>query len=153
MDLIKNASVAYIHYLSFMICFGTLIFERISLKPNPNKKETISIIVADSIYGIAGIALLTSGIFRVIKYGQGAEFYTQNPIFWTKIIIFGIIGSISIYPTFNYILWAIPLVKGNLPDVTSQLINRLKFLINIEIAGFCLIPLFATLMARGIGLN
>ena len=67
-DLLKSASVAYIHYLSFMICFGALIFERNSIKTDPNRQETISIVVADVVYGIAGIILLTSGIFRVIKY-------------------------------------------------------------------------------------
>ena len=61
-DLLKSASVAYIHYLSFMICFGALIYERISLKVNPSRIEAISMVVADIIYGIAGIALLVSGI-------------------------------------------------------------------------------------------
>ena len=153
MDLLKSASVAYIHYLSFMICFGALIYERISLKINPNRRESISMVIADIIYGIAGIALLTSGIYRVIKYGQGADFYTQNPIFWTKIIIFALVGSLSLYPTITYILWAIPLSKGKLPKVTSNLVERLKLIISIELVGFSLIPLFATLMARGIGMN
>ena len=152
MDSIKSASVAYIHYLSFMVCFGSLIFERISIKESPNRKEAISMVIADVIYGIAGIALLVSGIYRVIKFGQGADFYTDNPIFWTKIVIFFIVGSLSLYPTFTYILWAIPLSKGNLPNVTSNLVSRLKLIINIELIGFSLIPFFATLMARGIGL-
>jgi len=153
MDLIKSASVAYIHYLSFMFCFGALVFERVSLKPDPNKKEAISMVVADVIYGIAGIALLISGIYRVIKFGQGSEFYTQNPIFWTKIIIFALVGSLSLYPTFTYIMWAIPLSKGKLPEVTTNLVSRLKLILNIELVGFSLVPFFATLMARGIGLN
>ena len=152
MDLLKSASVAYIHYLSFMICFGALIYERISLKINPNRRESISMVIADIIYGIAGIALLTSGIYRVIKYGQGADFYTQNPIFWTKIIIFALVGSLSLYPTFTYILWAIPLSKGNLPIVSSNLLARLKLIINIELIGFSFIPLLATFMSRGYGL-
>ena len=153
MDVIKSASIAYIHYLSFMLCFGALIFERISLKSNPNKKEAISLVIADIIYGVAGIALLVSGIYRVIKFGQGSDFYTQNPIFWTKIIIFALVGSLSLYPTVTYILWAIPLSKGKLPEVSSDLLSRLKFIINIELVGFSLIPLFATLMSRGIGLK
>ena len=153
MDLIKSASVAYIHYLSFMVCFGALVFERVSLKPDPNKKEAISMVVADVIYGIAGIALLISGIYRVIKFGQGSEFYTQNPIFWTKIIIFALVGSLSLYPTFTYIMWAIPLSKGKLPEVTTNLVSRLKLILNIELVGFSLVPFFATLMARGIGIN
>ena len=153
MDLIKSAIVAYIHYLSIIICFGALIFERISLKESPNRKEAISMVIADIIYGIAGIALLVSGIYRVIKFGQGSEFYTQNPIFWTKMVTFGLVGALSLYPTVTYVLWALPLSKGELPNVTSKLVSRLRVIINIELVGFASIPFLATLMARGIGLS
>ena len=152
-EVLKSASVAYIHYLSFMICFGALVYERICLKSNPNRREAISMIVADIFYGIAGIALLISGIYRVIKFGQGAEFYTQNPIFWTKIIIFGLVGSLSLYPTITYVLWAIPLSKGSLPQVKESLASRLRLIVNIELIGFASIPFLATLMARGVGLE
>ncbi len=135
-----------------MACFGALIYERISLKSNPNRTSAISMVVADIIYGIAGIALLLSGIYRVLKFGQGSEFYTQNPIFWTKIIVFGLVGSLSLYPTITYILWAIPLSKGNLPVVNEDLVLRLRLIINIELVGFASIPFLATLMARGVGL-
>ena len=131
-DPLKSDSVAYIHYLSFMLCFGALIYERISLKINLNRRESISMIVADIIYGIAGIALLTSGIYRVIQFGQGSDFYTQNPIFWTKIAIFALVGSISLYPSITYVLWAIPLSKGSLPKVSEDLVLRLRLIINIE---------------------
>ncbi len=147
----QSALVAYIHYLSFMVCFAALIFERNFLKANPNRKEAISMVVADIIYGIAGVALLVSGIYRVTKYGQSADFYTDNPIFWIKISLFIIVGLISLYPTVTYVLWAIPLSKGELPKVSERLVKRLYLLINIEIIGFSLIPLFATLMSRGIG--
>ena len=150
--LLESASVAYIHYLSFMLCFGALIYERISLKPNPDRQDAIRMVLADIIYGVAGIALLISGIYRVIKFGQGADFYTQNPIFWIKVIIFALVGSLSLYPTITYVLWAIPLSKGTLPDVTQNLVSRLRLIINLELIGFASIPFFATLMARGIGI-
>ena len=153
MDALNSALVAYIHYLSFMLCFGALVFERISLKTAPNREEAISMVAADIIYGIAGVALLISGIYRVIKFGQGSDFYTHNPIFWTKIVVFALVGSLSLYPTITYILWAIPLSKGSLPEVSSNLVARLQTIINIEIIGFSLIPLFATLMARGLGVS
>ena len=109
-------------------------------------------VVADIIYGIAGITLLVSGIYRVLKFGQGYEFYTQNPIFWTKIVVFALVGSLSIYPTITYILWAVPLSKGTLPQVTESLASRLRLIVNIELVGFASIPFLATLMARGVGL-
>ena len=136
-----------------MICFGALIYERISLKVNPNRQEAISMVVADIVYGIAGIALLISGIYRVIKFGQGTGFYTQNPIFWTKIIVFAVVGSLSLYPTITYVLWAIPLSKGILPQVNATLVSRLRLIINVELAGFASIPFLATIMARGVGLG
>ena len=151
-DIAKSSLVAYSHYLSFMLCFGALLFERVSLKINPNRRESISMVIADVVYGIAGIALLLSGIYRVIKYGQGSEFYTSNPIFWVKMAVFGLVGSLSLYPTITYVLWAVPLSKGELPKVGDDLVARLKLIINIELLGFASIPLLATLMARGIGL-
>tara|TARA_Y100001968_G_C18973032_1_gene533190 strand:- start:50 stop:535 length:486 start_codon:yes stop_codon:yes gene_type:complete len=152
-DLFKSASVAYIHYLSFMVCFGALVFERISLKVSPSREEAVSMVIADILYGIAGVALLISGIYRVIKFGQGSEFYTHNPLFWTKIITFAAVGTLSLYPTMTYILWAIPLSKGKLPEVSLNLSSRLKTIINIELIGFASIPFLATLMSRGVGLN
>ena len=151
-NLLKSASIAYIHYLSFMLCFGALIYERFKLKANPGRDEAIFMVIADTIYGIAGIVLLVSGIYRVMRFGQGSEFYTQNPIFWTKIIVFALIGSLSLYPTFTYVLWTIPLSKGNLPEVNENLVSRLKLVINVELIGFASIPFLATLMSRGVGL-
>ena len=130
-----------------------MVFERIKLKVDPSRKEAISMVVADIIYGIAGIALLISGIYRVIKFGHGSEFYTQNPIFWTKMIVFALVGSLSLYPTITYVLWAIPISKGTLPEVTDNLVSRLRLIINVELDGFASIPFLATLMARGVGLS
>ena len=151
-EIAKSALFAYVHYLSFMLCFGALLFERVCLKVNQNRKEAISMVIADVVYGLAGIVLLVSGILRVKYFGQGGDFYTHNPIFWVKVALFIFVGSLSLYPTVTYILWAIPLTKGNLPEVTTNLVSRLRLIINIELIGFALIPLLATFMARGIGL-
>ena len=152
LDVVKSASVAYIHYLSFMVCFGALVYERVRLKANPDRYEAISMVVADVIYGLAGIALLVSGILRVRYFGQGGDFYTNNPVFWIKVALFIFVGLLSLYPTITYVLWVIPLRKGDLPKVTVDLMQRLRLILNIELIGFGLIPLVATLMARGVGL-
>ena len=128
------------------------MFERINLKINLNKNETISIIIADVIYGIAGLAILVTGILRVRYYGQGGDFYTSNPIFWLKVSLYIIIGLISLYPTITYILWAIPLSNNKLPVISENLVKRFQLIITTELIGFAVIPFFATLMSRGIGL-
>tara|TARA_Y100001978_G_C23496161_1_gene338734 strand:- start:102 stop:572 length:471 start_codon:yes stop_codon:yes gene_type:complete len=150
---LKSAFVAYIHYLGIILSFGALLYERIFLKVSLNKKEVINMIVADIIYGIAGLAILITGILRVKYFGQGGDFYLSNPVFWFKVSLYIIVGLISLYPTTTYILWAIPLSKNELPIISDNLVKRFKFIISTELFCFTVIPFFATLMARGVGLN
>ena len=109
-------------------------------------------VITDVVYGIAALSVLLSGIARVLHFGQGTSFYTENPLFWWKVGTYLAVGALSLYPTVTYILWAIPLRKGELPQVSEALANRLRWILNIELVGFATIPLLATLMARGVGL-
>ena len=152
-DVLRSAGVAYLHYLSIMFCFGSLVLERKLLKTSLNRLEAISLIVTDVVYGLAALILLSSGILRVLYFGQGTAFYTHNPIFWIKVALFISVGAFSLYPTITYIRWAVPLSKGELPVIDSNLVRRLGFIINMELIFLGMIPLFATLMARGVGLN
>ena len=150
--ILPSAGVAYVHYLSFMVCFGALVLERRLIQPNPNRQDATLMVITDVVYGIAALALLLSGIGRVLHFGQGTSFYTENPLFWWKVGTYLAVGSLSLYPTVTYILWAIPLRKGELPQVSEALANRLRWILNIELVGFADIPFLATLMARGVGL-
>ena len=147
-----RAGVAYVHYLSFMLCFGALVLERRLIQPNPNRKDATLMVITDVVYGMAALALLVSGILRVMYFGQGSEFYTENPLFWWKVGLYLSVGGLSLYPTITYITWAIPLRKGELPQVSEALAKRLAWILNVELVGFALIPFLATLMARGVGL-
>ncbi len=151
-DLLSRAGIAYVHYVSFMLCFGALVLERRLIKANPSKQDATLMVITDVVYGIAALALLGSGILRVLYFGQGSEFYTENPLFWWKVGVYLAVGGLSLYPTITYILWAIPLRKGELPQVSEALAKRLAWILNIELVGFAAIPLMATLMARGVGL-
>ena len=152
-EVAKSAFVAYIHYLGIILCFGSLLYERLTLKENLNRNETISMIIADVVYGLAGVAILVTGILRVRYFGQGGDFYTSNPIFWIKVSLYVLVGLLSLYPTTTYILWAIPLSKNKLPKISENLVKRFRLIITTELIGFATIPFFATLMARGIGLG
>ena len=151
-EILSRAGVAYVHYLSFMLCFGALVLERRLIKPNPSKADATLMVITDVVYGMAALALLVSGILRVLYFGQGSSFYTENPLFWWKVGLYLSVGALSLYPTITYILWAIPLRKGELPQVSESLAQRLAWILNIELVGFALVPLLATLMARGVGL-
>ena len=151
-DVWPRAGVAYLHYLSFMVCFGALVLERRLIKANPDRQEATLMVITDVVYGLAALVLLLTGIARVLHFGQGSAFYTENPLFWWKVGVYLAVGGLSLYPTITYILWALPLRKGELPQVSEALAKRLSWILNIELAGFAAIPLMATLMARGVGL-
>ena len=150
-EIAKSAFVAYVHYLGIILCFGSLLFERLTLKVDLNRNETISMIIADAVYGLAGVAILVTGILRVKYFGQGGDFYTGNPVFWIKVSLYILVGLLSLYPTITYVLWAIPLSQNKLPEISENLVKRFKLIITTELVGFSIIPFFATLMARGIG--
>ena len=46
-DIAKNAGVAYVHYLSFMLCFGALVLERKLIKADPNRQEAMAMVITD----------------------------------------------------------------------------------------------------------
>ncbi|MFN6339787.1 MAG: DUF2214 family protein [Cyanobacteriota bacterium] len=152
-QVLTSAAVAYTHYLSFMVCFAALVLERRLIRANPERSDAVLMVITDVVYGIAALALLVSGILRVAHFGQGSHFYTENPVFWWKVGLYLSVGALSLYPTITYITWAIPLRKGDLPQVSEALAQRLRWILNVEIAGFALIPFLATLMARGVGLG
>ena len=77
---------------------------------------------------------------------KSADYYSQNWIFLTKIGLFSIVGILSIFPS----LFLNKQKKGN-PDETVQVPKQMVWYIRIELLLLFLMPLFATLMAKGIG--
>ena len=97
--VLSSAAVAYVHYLSFMLCFAALVLERFLIRPDPDRRTATLMVIVDVIYGIAALTLLLSGIARVLHFGQGSEFYTSNPLFWWKVGTYLAVGGLSLYPT------------------------------------------------------
>jgi putative membrane protein len=78
--------------------------------------------------------------------GKGSSFYSENPLFLVKIGLFTLLVLISIYPTLFY--------RQN-KDNNGEKIpvpSIMPLILKAELALLLIIPLFAFLMARGIGL-
>jgi putative membrane protein len=150
--MLTSAIVAYFHYFSFLLATAALMVEALTLKPTLERSEAWRIVIADALYGIAALGVLATGILRVLYFGQGSEFYTHNPVFWVKVGLYILIGALSLFPTISFLFWIPGLQKEELPQPTPQRVSQLQWVIRSELVGFALIPLFAALMARGIGL-
>jgi uncharacterized membrane protein len=96
---------------------------------------------------------LGSGAARVVWFGKGAAFYLHNPVFYIKIALFLAVGLISIPPTMQFLRWTRSLTSGATNVASDYQVIRVRRHILIELTLFALIPLMATLMARGIGIQ
>jgi putative membrane protein len=75
----------------------------------------------------------------------------HNPSFWAKIAAFAVVGLISIRPTLRIVAWQ-KRAKTDAAFVPPlDEVGALRRLMLLEIHVFALIPIFAAMMARGIG--
>jgi putative membrane protein len=148
----QSAITAYLHYLGFMIAFGALVIEHLTLKKDLSLSEAWRVVIADGIYGLSATTILVTGILRVIYFGKGTDYYLSSPVFYTKISIFIVISLLSLYPTFSFLTWIKDLRNKQTPKLELPQVQRLTWLIRSELAGFVIIPLFAAILARGIHL-
>jgi len=104
----------------------------------------------DMVYGIAAGAVLVTGLARVFLGGKGAAFYAHNPLLYVKLVMFLVIGLVSIKPTLMFVRWRRTLrASGALPDAAEVRKARRLVMVQAHILPF--IPLVAVFLARGFG--
>ncbi len=151
-DSFPAALAAYGHYLGLVLVSMSLAVERFTIKPNMTPEEEERFTNADIVYGLAGTVVLASGYFRVTKYAKGWEYYSHEPVFWLKMVLFTVMGSASLFPTIKMIQRAIARKNGeDVPPMSEKLAKRITTLVNGELLAIGSIPLTATFMARGVG--
>lgn len=148
-----SAIVAYLHYLSIGVIFASLAIEFFTLKEELTVKEAWRIVLADSAYGIGAIVILATGVLRVLYFAKDTAYYMNQPVFWAKMTVYLIVGVVSLYPTISFLKWIKSLLEEKAPEMTINQYKRLKNIIIFELVGFSIIPLLASMMARGIGTN
>ena len=137
----------YIHFLSILIIAGTLVSERILLKPIMTRAELNKISQLDLIYRLAALGLVVAGLTLWLGgIGKPAIFYTNNWIFISKVSLFVLVGLLSIYPTVFFLKQR----KGEQTEMVT--IPKMIFsMVTLEIIILLILPLLAGFMARGIG--
>jgi putative membrane protein len=152
-DAVPSAFAAYGHYLGLLLIVGSLATEKAILKPNMTGDELMKLVIADSVYGIAGVLVLYTGYLRVTQYGKGWEFYSHEPIFWFKMFLFAVMGSSSLFVTIKTITTFAEKQKStdeNETYISEKLATRMGKVLNGELLAVLAIPLAATTMSRGI---
>ncbi|QQE64990.1 membrane protein [Leptolyngbya sp. BL0902] len=146
----NSALTAYLHYLSFMVAFAALVVEHQLFSAEITLKQAWRLVITDSLYGLAAVTVLVTGILRVMYFGQGADYYLHNPVFHAKVGLFIGVGLLSLYPTISVLTWIGGLRKAEPPTLTTAQGQRFVWIVRGELLGLALIPLLAAMLARGL---
>ena len=104
----------------------------------------------DRLYLVAAIAVLATGIARTWWGAKGFGWYWSQPLLHLKVTLFVVIGGMSAVPTRAFIRWRRTLAaSGALPS--AEEVRRARRWIMIQAHALLLVPLAATLLARGVG--
>lgn len=143
------ALAAYAHYLSFMILFAVLVAEHLLYRSELTLADAKRILVLDIIYGLSVLAMILTGILRMLIQGNGFEYYLGSHIFLLKLLLFVMIVLLSLYPTLHFRNLRTVLAAGTAPQMDSARARRVIMVIRLEMFGILLIPLLAAFMAAG----
>lgn len=139
--------IRYLHFISIFALVSSVVAEHLLLKERMTRKEIARLATIDGIYGLSAILAVAAGLTLWFGVGKPAEFYTQNWIFHTKVGLAVLMGILSIYPTVFFI-------QNRKGDHSNELIDipkNIKMVIRLELLLIVIIPLLATMMAKGIG--
>ncbi|MCX7358386.1 MAG: DUF2214 family protein [Alphaproteobacteria bacterium] len=149
--LLHDAALSYLHFTFAFILVGALAAEAFVLRLPVDGRVARLLLRIDLFYGISAVGVIAAGVARVFWGVKGADFYGAQPFFWAKMATFAIIGVISIAPTRKFIAWVKQFGKDATFAVTEADAKSVRRLVMIELHLLALVPLFAALMARGIG--
>ena len=147
------ALIAYLHYVAMIAIAVILVVEHMLCVPGLTGARIRLLARLDLLYMGAAVLALGSGVARVVWFGKGAAFYLHNPVFYIKLALFVAVGLISIPPTLQYLRWRRSLESGAANVAADYQVLRVRRYILVELFLFAFIPLMATFMARGIGIQ
>jgi putative membrane protein len=146
LSMITDLLLAIAHHLLAFSLIAFLVAELVLLTASPARPVLRSLLFIDLAYGAAAAGSIMAGVSRLHWGDKPAEFYTHNPVFWVKMGLWVLVGLISVVPTIRYITW---IRRQELPS--PAVFASTRRLVAFEVATFTGIPVFAAMMARGIG--
>ena len=148
--MLLESLLAYAHFVAILSLVVFITSEAALCRPEwMNAAVVRRLARLDLVYLFAAIAVLLTGVARTYWGVKGLGWYWHQPLLHTKLTLFAVIGLISIQPTRSFIRWRKQLdASGALP--TEAEVRRVRKLIMVQAHLLVLIPLAATLLARGV---
>ena len=147
----NDAFYAIVHHLLAFSLLAILAAEAAIAAPGIAGARLRRLQRLDRLYGALAGLLLIVGVLRLAYGGKGPDFYLSNPIFWAKMAAFAGVASLSIPPTLRIAGWTRRAREDASFAVPEGEAASARRWFAAELALFAAIPVFAALMARGVG--
>lgn len=143
--------LACLHHLLILMYAGIFIAEAFLVRPGLTGGNLALVGRLDSMYGGIAGAVILIGFGRVFFGLKGWEYYIYYWAFWAKMGAFTAMGLLSIMPTARIIKWRKAAAANPGYVVPDDEIAAVRNFIRAEAVAFALVPIFAAIMARGVG--
>ena len=146
-----DAVLAYLHFIAIFLLFAFLTTQLMLMRQALDERLVRLLGRVDIGYAISAGLVLVTGFVRAGLGAKGGDFYFNAWPIYAKIALFLAVGLISIKPTLAFIRWrrAYEHDKGWSVPAAEQ--AAMRKLVSIETHLAALIPVFAVIMARGLG--
>ncbi len=142
---------AWLHFVAMLALGSTLVAELFICTAQLRADQLATLLRIDSLYLVAAVAVLATGLARLIWFAKGPGFYLSNPSFQIKMGLFIAIGLLSLPPTRRYVRWRRAARDGRGDPPPAEIARVQRYLV-AELVLLAAMPLMASLMARGIAL-
>ena len=140
---------AFLHHLCAFALVSALAIEFTLIRGELTLASARRLLLTDMVYGIAAGALLVVGLLQVFFFEKGADYYFHSHAFLTKLLLFVVVGLLSIIPTMEFLSWRGAVNAGQVPAIDAKKLRRVTAVIHGELLAIVIILLCAAIMARG----
>ena len=142
---------AFLHHAAAFLLVAVVMVELVVLRGELSIASARTLLRMDAVYGVSATMLLIVGFIRVFYTEKGSDYYFHSGPFLVKLVLFVVVGLLSILPTMQFLGWRKALKAGQMPALDAAARRRVRIVIHTELTLLFVIMLCAALMARGIG--
>ena len=137
----------YLHFIAIFGVIATLIIKNTAIKNLISEEDAINLAKVNLLFNLSLILTCIGGLVLWFWVGRPSNFYTQNPLFMTKLILFTLIFLLSLF-TSNFFRKHRESKKESI-EVPKPIV----LLLRLQLTILAVLPLIAFLITRGVGLG
>ncbi|MFO0747121.1 MAG: DUF2214 family protein [Myxococcota bacterium] len=145
-----SAAVASVHLVCFAVGVASMWLRRRALLGPLDDAGIGRVLMLDNVAGINILVWMGTGLWRAFGgLEKGADYYTDNWMFWAKLGLLGVVWGFELRPMLTFIRWRAQRSRG-LP-VDTRGAAAIARSANVELALVFVMAVLAAFMARGGG--